>query len=246
MTREPDFIGLIEDYLDDFEGMTPLPDATRDAIRARLPATPQRPAWWPGWRFPEMNTTTKYAIGTAAVVVLAIASFAVMNAGNVGAGPAPTDSPDSGFTSERYQYSLLFPDDSWQMRERPGVWSRATAFSEGSNGLDVADKVGESEPWVLLASQPLDVERDVWLERYDRLLEAAFSHCSLESSETRMVDGEQARINTYGCGSSSDGVEATMFHGEHVYAVRVFHPDDSDYDPRPVLDEFLSVFRFRD
>jgi len=93
MTREPDFIGLVEDYLDDFEGFTPLPDATRDAIRARLPSTSQRPAWWPGWRLPHMNTTMKYAMGTAAVVVLAIAGFAVIGGtGNIG-GPGETPPP---------------------------------------------------------------------------------------------------------------------------------------------------------
>jgi hypothetical protein len=72
MTRDPDLIGLIEGYLDDFEGHTPLPDAARDAIRARLPSTPQRPAWWPGWRSQTMNTTTKYALGAAAAVLVAV------------------------------------------------------------------------------------------------------------------------------------------------------------------------------
>ena len=56
MTRDDDFIGQLEGYLDEYEGSTPLPDEVRDAIRAQLPSTQQRPAWWPAWRFPEMNS----------------------------------------------------------------------------------------------------------------------------------------------------------------------------------------------
>ena len=45
----------------------------------------------------------------------------------------------------------------------PGTWAPGTMFTEQSAGIDVADKVGESEPWVLITSQPLDVERGAWL-----------------------------------------------------------------------------------
>jgi hypothetical protein len=118
-------------------------------------------------------------------------------------------------------------------------------FNQDSAGLDVADKVGESEPWVLLTSQPIDLEREAWLARHDDLADEFFPQCSVASSETRTVDGEQARINEYPC-DGGDGAEAIMFHGDRVYAVRVFHEEDEDYDPRPLLDEFLDIFRFRD
>jgi Tol biopolymer transport system component len=88
MTRDPDLIGLIEGYLDDFEGDTPLPDATRDAIRTRLPSTTQRPAWWPRWRSLEINTLMKYALGAAAVVVIAFYGVQILSpAGAVGGRP---------------------------------------------------------------------------------------------------------------------------------------------------------------
>ena len=48
MTREDQFIGQLERYLDEYEGITPLPEAVRDAIRAELPKTKQagpRRAW---------------------------------------------------------------------------------------------------------------------------------------------------------------------------------------------------------
>lgn len=95
MTRDSDFIGLVEGYLDDVEGPTYLPDATRDAIRARLPLTSQRPAWWPGWRFPEMNTMMKYGLGAAAAVLVALVGFTVLNGGGANIGsPDPTDTPE--------------------------------------------------------------------------------------------------------------------------------------------------------
>lgn len=93
MTRNDDFIDHLEGYLDEFEGSTPLPDEVRDAIRAQLPSIQQRPAWWPAWRFPEMNTTTKIAVAAAAVVVVAIFGFGFLGPGlNVG-GPDPTPEP---------------------------------------------------------------------------------------------------------------------------------------------------------
>lgn len=193
-----------------------------------------------------MNTMTRVGLGAAAAIAaVAIVSISVLNGGNVGAAPVPTEEPDSAFTSERHHYTLVFPDDSWEIIERPGIWPTGTMFNQESAGLDVADKVGESEPWVLLTSQPLDLEREAWLARHDELSERFFPQCSVGSSEGRTIDGEQARINEYRC-DGSDGAEAIMVHGDRVYVLRVFHEDDEDYDPRPLLDEFLDIFRFRD
>lgn len=246
MTRESDLIGLIEGYLDDVDGHTFLPDTTRDAIRARLPSTSQRPAWWPGWRFPEMNTIMKYGLGAAAAVAaVAVIGLVALN-NNVGAAPLPSEPPDTTYTSERHHYTLLFPDESWEIIERPGEWAPATPFNERSSGLDVADKVGEDEPWVLITSQPLDLEPDAWLARYDDLGASYFPQCSVDSSEDRTIDGEQARVNRYECDPASDGAEAVMFHDDRVFVVRVFHEEDVTYDPQPLLDEFLEIFRFSD
>ncbi len=103
MTRDSDLIGLLEDYLDDFEGHTPLPDATRDGIRARLPSTTQRPAWWSGWRFPEMNNTVRMGLAGAAVLVLAILGIQFLAPGGGIGGPSeatPTVDPTPSETSE--------------------------------------------------------------------------------------------------------------------------------------------------
>lgn len=41
MTRDDEFIGRLRGYLDEYEGLTPLPEAVRDAVRAQLPTTKQ-------------------------------------------------------------------------------------------------------------------------------------------------------------------------------------------------------------
>jgi hypothetical protein len=104
MTRDSGFIDFLEDYLDEHEGHTPLPDEARDAIRAQLPSTHQRPAWWPGWRFPEMNNTVRIALAGAAVVVVAFLGIQLLapqggsgigNPGEASPTPQPTPSPSA-------------------------------------------------------------------------------------------------------------------------------------------------------
>ena len=95
MTRHDDFIGQLESYLDEFEGDTPLSDATRDAIRAALPSIHQRPAWWPARRLPTMNNTAKIAMAAAAVLVVALIGIRfLVTDQNVGP-PQETLSPTS-------------------------------------------------------------------------------------------------------------------------------------------------------
>jgi len=98
MTRNDDFIDHLEDYLDEYEGSTPLPEDVRNAIRAQLPSTKQRPAWWPGWRFPEMNQAMRIALASAAVVAVAVIGFSLFRGMNVGGpdltGPSPSPSPE--------------------------------------------------------------------------------------------------------------------------------------------------------
>jgi hypothetical protein len=136
MTREPDLIGLIEGYLDDFEGHTPLPDASRDAIRARLPSTPQRPAWWPGWRFLDMNIATRYALGAAAAVLVAIIGFTVLNGGTGNFGSAdPTVTPDPTISPEPTVSAL-----SGQVPLAPGRYTVLT-------GIDMQVTAAVPENW---------------------------------------------------------------------------------------------------
>ncbi len=101
MTHNDDFIERLENYLDEYEGITPLPDAVRDAIRAELPRTKQiGPGGGPS-RFLSMtlslSPTARY--GLAAAIVLAAALIGANFLGRDGsiggpsASPTPTASP---------------------------------------------------------------------------------------------------------------------------------------------------------
>ena len=116
MTRNDDFIGHLEGYLDEYEGSTPLPNEVRDAIRAQLPSIQQRPAWWPAWRFPEMNSFAKFGLAAAAVAIAALLGYNYLVAPNIGAddaSPTPTPSPraltdsDGALEAGTYQFTVL-------------------------------------------------------------------------------------------------------------------------------------------
>ena len=83
MTREDDFIAQLEDYLDAYEGVTPLPDAIRDAVRAKLPSTRQIGPVLGLMRFPAMSNPLKIGIGPVSVgrLVLVIAVTALLLTG---------------------------------------------------------------------------------------------------------------------------------------------------------------------
>lgn len=94
MTRDDHFIGLLEGYLDEYEGVTPLPNAVRDAIRAQLPATRQVGSFEGHLRqYQHMTVSIPASVryGMAAAIVVAAALLgASLFGGGVGAPPDPT------------------------------------------------------------------------------------------------------------------------------------------------------------
>ncbi len=170
MTRDPALIDLLEDYLDHFEGHTPMPDETRDAIRARLPMTTQRPAWWPGWRSLNMNTTTRYALGAAATV--AVAAYLGLNYltnWNVGGPgdpvPTPSSTPAQTASSDTSAYAIDAPFPVRVTFDLPNGWS-SWASSADVHGLVADNAVGEKGSgwgpafWIVknVYADPCDIE----------------------------------------------------------------------------------------
>ncbi len=97
MTHSDDFIGRLEDYLDAFDGATPLPDRVRDAVRAELPTARQvRPR--PGLErvftmLSNASAGAKLGLVAAAVVVAALAGGVFLNNNpSIGTGPTPAPS----------------------------------------------------------------------------------------------------------------------------------------------------------
>jgi hypothetical protein len=104
MTREGDFIGQLEGYLDDYEGLTPMPDATRDAIRAQLPKTRQLGSLPGPMRYLSMTMSipapARYGLVAAVVVAAAVLGGAYFvggrnNPGGPGSTASPTPTPTS-------------------------------------------------------------------------------------------------------------------------------------------------------
>lgn len=95
MTREDDFIGQVESYLDEYEGMTPLPDAVRNAVRAHLPETRQLGRFGgPMRRFDFMNNNfVRAGIAAAAVVLAVIVGIKFLPGANTGGPPEATPTP---------------------------------------------------------------------------------------------------------------------------------------------------------
>ena len=96
MRRDEDFTTQLARYLEEYEGSTPLPAHVRDAIRAQLPSIQQRPAWWPGRRFPEMNSMAKLGLAAVAAAVAALLGINFLVAPSIGdpdATPTPIPPP---------------------------------------------------------------------------------------------------------------------------------------------------------
>lgn len=92
MTHNDDFIGQLEGYLDEYEGSTPLPSEVRDAIRAQLPSTRQRAAWWPARRIAGMNSMAMLGLAAAGVAVAALLGLNYLVGPSIG-GPDATSTP---------------------------------------------------------------------------------------------------------------------------------------------------------
>ena len=113
MTRNDDFIGTLEDYLDVFDGATPLPERVSDAVHAALPRTRQvhaRPG--PLRMFPMLpNVTARSGLAAAALVVAVVGLGAVVLSNNrneaVG-GPAPIATPTPTPAATASPLVLLF------------------------------------------------------------------------------------------------------------------------------------------
>jgi hypothetical protein len=89
MTRNDDFTRRLENYLDEYEGVTPLPDAVRAAIRAELPHTKQIGPI-PGLsRFSRMTlqlpVSARYGLAAAAVLAAVVVGASIVGGrGSVG------------------------------------------------------------------------------------------------------------------------------------------------------------------
>jgi hypothetical protein len=99
MTPEDEFIGQLEGYLDEYEGMTPLPEGIRDAVRAELPKTRQIGPLYGLMRDLNMSiqipAPVRYGLVAAVAVAAVVLGAALLGRGpNIGGEPeSPTQTP---------------------------------------------------------------------------------------------------------------------------------------------------------
>jgi hypothetical protein len=267
MTRQLDVDRALEEWL--AEGPSQLPDRAIDGIVRQLIETDQRrPTWLPGRQ--RMNRMLLAVGGLAAVVALTFvgaALFLGLNSGAPGVGgappsPSPTSPPSptiaptaapadtSGvlFTSERYDYSLLLPDESWTVDELPGQWVLGQTFSQEGEGSDSVFRAEDSpRPYIVFNSQrvPAGTTLEEWVADHEAAKRLWFPTCGVRSTGAGVVDGETAVIHSYVCGAVEPATEAVWLHGSRGYALRVFWPEGNlTQDPRSTLDEWLPRFQF--
>jgi hypothetical protein len=114
MTREDDFIAQLEGYLDEYEGLTPLPDAVRDAVRAALPTTKQIGPIAGLMRNLNMTVNlppaARYGLVAAAVVAAVLLGVTLFGRGpNTGGETQPTPTPMPTATPPPLAGELLDP-----------------------------------------------------------------------------------------------------------------------------------------
>lgn len=131
MTPDDKFIGSLEAYLDEYEGMTPLPDPVRDAVRAQLPMTKQLGRFsGPMRRFPLMNNNfVRVALVAAALVVVVIIGANLLPRPSV--GPSPSVEPSlSAAPSATAASPKALPTDA-QFPLTPGTYALGEDFPVG-------------------------------------------------------------------------------------------------------------------
>jgi len=113
------FIGQLEDYLDRFDGETPLPERVRAEVHAALPAIRQvsaRPArFWAG-STSGLSAAALWGVAAAGLVV-AIAAGTVLVAANRDHGVAATQGPATPSPIP----SATFPDAAAYLRSAPAT-----------------------------------------------------------------------------------------------------------------------------
>jgi len=121
MTRDDDFIGQLEGYLDEYEGDTPLPDAIRNAVRAQLSTTKQIGGSAMPMRFLTMIRPLQIALAAVAVAAIVLLGVNLLPGPNVGDEPSPSVEPSPDLVSFDLDGAVILgtsSDGTWLLISR--------------------------------------------------------------------------------------------------------------------------------
>ena len=201
MTSEHDVDRVLEDWF--AQGPSRLPDRVISETVEHLDHIKRRRYLLPPGR-ERMARLLIAGTGLAAALVAAVVGFATLTGGDGVGGPDGVT-----YTSDRHGYSVFLPD-GWTVEERPGTWERRRVLRrEQRGGVDYfeedLDADGIPTLYVYLASQPIPagMSFDEWVGRHDVATTGEQPCFELVGSyESRLVDGETARVGTHHCETS--------------------------------------------
>ena len=232
----------LERRLTDFyAGQAPqrAPDRVLHGALASIDSTRQRRVLLPvPWRFPTMNSYTKFAIAAVAVVAIGAVSLALLRPGaspGIGGQPAassapsppPSDSPATApaltetFTSERHGFSISYPA-GWVTRPATEAWTSSFPNFASSDGDVIYNPDRDAgHLWVMVASQPhAGRSAEQWVD--DQLTGLSSAGICEAPREAIVIDGAQGGI----CSSSVAVVSA----GDRGYIVLLYVSGDDPGD----------------
>jgi hypothetical protein len=156
MTRDADFIGLLEGYLDDYQGSTPLPESVRDAVREQIATTKQsRPLPGPMRYLSMINMPAPARFGAVAALAIGIVllgAYTLAPLSDIGGtgNPTPTPTPhpfedvSGSLEPGRYVTSIESVDISYTV---PAGWKRDPSAPELMG--PIADEIGGLSFWTV-------------------------------------------------------------------------------------------------
>jgi len=234
MTSEFDVDRVLEDWF--AQGPSRLRDRVITESVEHLDHIKQRRYLLPPGR-ERMTRLLIAGTGLAAALLAAVIGIATLTGGDGVGGPDGVT-----YTSDRHGYSVFLPD-GWTVDERPGTWDGGEFFDANSqDGVDYFEELNADEIptlYVYLASQaiPAGMSIDEWVARHDRATTNEAPCFELVGSyETRLVDGERARVGTQHCedfvsGLPYTGVQTMVAHNGRGYAIYVWPAPLPDVRP---------------
>lgn len=166
MNRDDDFIEHLEDYLDTYEGVVPLPASVRDAVNARLPETRQvRGAVGPERMLDmasRLSAPARWGIGIAAVLVVFVGVAVLLPREPVPeVGTAPTPTPSATPTQSPSPASDLIPLSQARAMEPCGDGFTSVCMPAGTYRLS-------SDSWPATISFDVPVGWWHYMESFER------------------------------------------------------------------------------
>ena len=262
MSTDREVTRIVRSWLED--GVNVLPDRVLDTVLDRVPATPQRRAWWPARRVQRMNTMLKVALAVAAVVAIVVAGINILpKSGGVGgtapapssATPSPTAAPSPSptsslastagwlaFSSKRYGYDIRYPSyltPTQSVRQ----WSLTV---DQKDWLSPANDTfrGQVGFTAFSVNLPAGTTRDAWIASYYRQYGIPSpdpcTHTPVDLG-TKAVDGHPVIFyRDSDVGATCGGTTAFVNVGNRLY---VFAIGLAGWEP--TLEALLSTVTFR-